>query len=192
MDHERFDALTRDLTTRPTRPTRRTLLGGLVGGVAALIDLTVPGTATAHNLRTVCRTLPDPAKRRRCLNRAREHKRRCHSIAPAVTCAGRCGTWPDQCGKAVSCAVCAAPKLCLSNGSCGQSCSGTSCPTDCKCLPRNPLVEGGTYCLSNNVTCATALQPCSATAACPVGQACLIMDCATPSNPAANRCVPLC
>lgn len=186
MDSAQFDTITRALCSR------RTALTGLLGGVAALRGLVTPDSATAHNLLSNCRKIADPVKRRKCLRRARAHKRShiCRSEAPALTCGARCGIRANNCGQAVTCATCPELKACLANGSCAIACSGPTCPAGCSCVPE--LVEGGKACVSNSAgSCAQIPMGCSATTDCPVGYGCILL-CGGPLPDWPGRCAPLC
>lgn len=187
MDSEHFDALTRALTSR------RTALGGLLGGgFAALLGLTLPEEASAHNLLPGCRKIKDLAKRRACLRRAQRHNRlrHCRPQPTTVTCAGRCGTWPNNCNKSVTCRACA-PKLdCLNNGSCGRICTIPSAPCPNGCYCSNFTVEGPQHCILAP-PCSDMPQTCASTTECPLGQQCQHTVCG-PGGSLSNRCVPLC
>jgi hypothetical protein len=193
MDVSRFDAFSR------TFSSRRIAAAGLLGAVAVLL-VPPPNDAAAHNPAASCRTLPSPAKRRRCLRRARAHNRRhqCQPKPPASLCGGRCGgTAVNNCGKRVTCPACPDGKRCLSNQSCGQVCAPPQtpggCPGGCSC-PNVPEVGGAFYCFSNAITdCAQIPRVCASTAECPVGSFCVTGACPPPSDgPLENRCVPLC
>lgn len=185
MDGTRFDAFTRSISSR------RTALGGLLAApLAVLISLATPQEAVAHDFRARCRHIEDRPRREACLRRARAHRRRCHSPQTvAAACAGRCGVWPDRCGRARSCPACAVPKLCLSNGSCSQACSRSEeCPGTCGC---GPVAVGGDVRQCNvgpPLDCGSFPVTCTSTADCPVGSYCGVVAslCGT------NRCVPLC
>lgn len=182
MDSERFDALTRTLRSR------RTAVSALLGGVTAVLGL-APEEGAAHNAARACRKVAARGNRRRCQRRAWSHNRSCHPETAPATCRGRCGAWPNRCGKAVSCAVCPTPKSCLGNGSCGQACTGPICPTGCGCYLL-PSVEGPRYCAPNGLVCANFTQACTATSDCPLNHACMDTGCGGGSSPI--RCVPLC
>lgn len=180
MDSERFDALTRVLSSR------RTALRTVLGGATALLGLAAPDDAAAHNPAAACRKLPNPARKRRCLQRAAAHRQYCHSAATvAAACAGKCGVWPDRCGAATNC-TCPAPKTCLSNASCARPCGGGSgtCPTGCSCYVAAESTVVNTYCGVAGATCDGT--PCSTTSTCPVGYSCV--ECGT----SGDRCIALC
>jgi hypothetical protein len=191
MDSVRFDAISRALSSR------RTALSGVLGGVAALLGIPAAQEADAHNAAARCRRLPEPAKRRACLRRARNHNRthRCRPRPPAAVCAslGRCrGTAVNNCGRRVTCA-CPAGKRCLINGSCARTCDGnpTGCPTGCVCT--GPEVGGGAHCTpSATADCDLLPQVCVTTADCPQGFFCHSEACTLPGGARENRCMPVC
>jgi hypothetical protein len=188
MDESRFDALTRRLSSR------RVALGGLLGGLAALLRV-APKEADAHNPIPDCKTVKDPRKRLACLRRARRHNRNQHSCKPqprAVTCNNRCGTTQNNCKKRVNC-TCPAGKTCLRNQGCDRSCTvfgePGDCPVGCWCGIR--LVEAPTtrLCVSIAVTqCEQAIIPCVTSANCPRGHFCGLTTCEVPTT----RCLPNC
>jgi hypothetical protein len=57
MDSDRFDAFTRSLSSR------RSALGGLFGGLGALLALGLPEEVDAHNYLARCRRIQDPVRR---------------------------------------------------------------------------------------------------------------------------------
>jgi hypothetical protein len=190
MESNQFDALTRALSTR------RTTITGLLGGsFALLLGLGKPEEAGAHDPAAACRKLPDLGQRRRCRARARRHKRRQHTCRPqpkAVTCAGRCGRFRNNCRKGVDC-TCPADQTCFANGTCSRVCTaggtGTlavSCPAGCDC--EVDALEGGRHCVSELIeTCTQVPIVCTSTAQCPVGHVC-----STPVCNGESRCFPVC
>jgi hypothetical protein len=85
------------------------------------------------------------------------------------TCAGRCGTWENNCGQPVTCNACAAGQQCLGNGSCAIVCTtNNDCTGSCNGCS-NPSVEGEHHCIVGplipTVTCTT-------TDDCPPGSHC--------------------
>jgi hypothetical protein len=108
----------------------------------------------------------------------------CVPDSRGATCGGRCGTWTNNCGQPVACAMCAAGQQCLSNGSCAvvcddnADCSGTGC-NGCS----NPSIEGARHCISGpfspDVLCTTTLD-------CPPGSHCQDIGAAS------NFCIRLC
>ncbi len=188
MDSERFDSLTRALTSR------RTTLGGLLGGgLAVLLGLGAPNEVTAHDPLPACEKLLSAKNRRACRRRARAHIRQRHTCRPqttAATCAGRCGIYRNNCRKAVTC-PCAAGWECLSNRSCERLCTPPAppCPTGCGCS--RDTIEGGNHCVPTGRDCvADTPQECTSTMQCPLGQHCQPTTCLDKPNP--NRCVRLC
>ena len=182
MDDHRFDALARTLRSR------RTAVAGVLGGLTALLGLAVPEEAVGHNALARCRRIPSGTRRQACLRRARAHNRTCHPQPVAVTCAGRCGLWNNNCGLAVAC-QCPTGLTCLSNGGCGRVCDPDFgiCPDGCVCA--QPSTEGPTVCQPSGLTCEQIPQICSSTAECPLGWFCQTNSCFGPPN---NRCTPAC
>ncbi len=76
----------------------------------------------------------------------------------AATCAGRCGTWLDNCGQPVTCATCPGDRVCLPNGTCAISCASAPCPGACG----GCKIETPRTCAS--VTSSVAAQPRNARA----------------------------
>jgi hypothetical protein len=122
-------------------------------------------------------------RRRACLRRARAHNRTCHPNPAAVTCAGRCGVWPNNCGHPTRCPACPAGRTCTANGSCAEPCTDGSCPSGCGCSIEN--WEGTRACVPFIFECPT--QPCEGTAECPPGSQCQVCTTGGPSV-----CFPLC
>jgi hypothetical protein len=189
MDPHRFDALTRSLT--PTGSRRAALVGALGG---ALSTLGLGTTEARRKKKKPCL----PCKKRKkgrckesrpdgtaCSGGTCQDGRCCVPETPEVTCRGRCGTWPGNCGQSVSCPACTGGKQCLSNGSCGITCSAAACPPGCDC--GLPSVEGPRRCIPDSVPGVCSMQTCQSTADCPTGEHCQEVIC-DPSK----RCVPLC
>jgi hypothetical protein len=106
----------------------------------------------------------------------------CTPQPSAATCAGRCGTWLDNCGQPVTCATCPGSQVCLLNGTCAISCESAPCPGSCGgCNDQNP--EGLRIC---DVFDACSAQECTSTLECPPGMACL--ECGSPTF----RCSSVC
>jgi hypothetical protein len=190
MDDQQFDALTRVLSSR------RTALTGVVGSLATVLGLSMSERAGAHSFTARCRKLPDPAKRRACVRRARRHdrKHRCKPRSTAVTCGGGCGSALNNCGKRVTCPACAAGKSCLANRSCAQICGQghPACPTGCGCT----FLEAGSgvpYCTAPIIGACAGVRPgvCASTAQCPLNHVCTSVQCG-PGETFENRCVALC
>ena len=189
MESNQFDNLTRKMAVR------RMALLGLAGGIVGLLGLSGGEEAGAHNPLPNCRRIGDPDQRRKCLRRARAHKRKQHSCRPqpvAITCANRCGSVRDNCRKGVNCA-CPAGKTGLVNNGCSRTCDETllSCPVGCTCGVR--LIEDDTpHCFSAAVAeCTQVPQICTSTAQCPTGQFCGQVFCG-PNDTAQGRCIPNC
>lgn len=186
MNAKQFDARTRGLSSR------RTALTAGFGGLATLFGLAGPTPAGAHDPSAACRKLPDPGQRRKCLARAKRHKRKQHTCRPqpvAVTCANRCGAARNNCRKAVSC-TCPTGKVCLENGSCNRICSvgGTlvPCPVGCECGLAG--LDGQAHCIPNTIEeCEQVPMVCTSTAQCPLGH-----FCSTPVCNGQSRCIPVC
>lgn len=130
MDADRFDSLTRTLTTAGSR--RRALALAISGALGSLLT---PYDAEAHDALEKCKKLKGD-KKKKCLKKAKKHDRRHASCTP--NCAGKdCG--PDGCGR--SCGACTGGD-CV-NGTCdcpdGQElCGGVcreACPTGSVRLP---------------------------------------------------------
>lgn len=128
MENDRFDALTR------TFASRRSALGGLLGGLAAVLGFTQPEEADAHNFLPRCRKIKDAPRRRACVRRARAHNRTHRSIPPP--CVPQCSG-----GKACVSGACACPP--------GQEDSGGVCAVRPNCLSLRP----DTDCQSNSECC---------------------------------------
>jgi hypothetical protein len=105
----------------------------------------------------------------------------CTPESTAVTCAGRCGSWLNNCDQAVTCA-CPGGQACLSNGSCARVCTAGSCPGTCAGCSK-PTTDGSNVCLANG-TCA-GKPPCESSGDCDFGHAC-ILACDV------KACYPLC
>lgn len=192
MESRRFDTLTRLFGSR------RSVLGSLLGGAAALAGLTSVDETAAHDAAARCRTLADPATRRRCLKRARAHNRRhrCKPKSPATFCGGRCsGTAVDNCGKQITCPSCPAGRTCLGNNSCSRTCSVLgepgACPSGCRCGIL--ALEGGVDCIPTDLSCDNvSAQLCLTSAQCPIGFFCGAVACGSGGNGPEGRCLPIC
>ena len=189
MDDHRFDAFTRSPSSR------RTALGGLLGGVATLLGLALPEEAEAHNFLPRCRKIKDAPRRRACIRRARAHNRKhalsnstpppCVSQSLAITCGPGCGVRVDNCGRLVTCS-CAPNQVCLNNGTCALSCAAAACPAPCDCLDDN-------VCLDQSNTCGGAL--CGPGGSCPRGFKCFVAGCDEDANGDtvfSSHCIPVC
>jgi hypothetical protein len=189
MDSDRFDALSRVLSSR------RAALTGVLGGVAALLGLPRVEEASAHNPIPACQKLADPTKRQACLRRARRHNRKQHSCKAkplAVTCAdGRCGPRRNNCRRQVSC-PCASGKLCLGNRTCSRFCGlSVPCPPGCACGA--PDISGSLiHCLPLTISdCPQVPQVCTSSTECPFGHYCGRTVCG-PGMTEQGRCIPVC
>jgi hypothetical protein len=174
MDHDRFDALARDIAG----VSRRAVSGVLAASLAALA-----GPRFVTEVEVGARKRRRKKRKGRCRPNCTERTcgsdgcsgscgtcsagqvcaggTCCQPESRSATCAGRCGTWRNTCGRPVECATCAAGQVCLSNGSCAIACTDGECGA-CGCS--NPDVEGVRHCISG------PLQPyvtCIATADCP-------------------------
>jgi hypothetical protein len=92
----------------------------------------------------------------------------CNPEPRGATCAGRCGTWTNNCGQPVTCATCPAGQQCIGNGSCAIVCAASGdCPGGSGCS--NPSVEGARHCIAGPLTPPVT---CATTADCPPGSHC--------------------
>lgn len=149
MDRTRFGDLPRSVAN-----SRRSLVSGLLALATGF--LTMPGVAARKQRRK------KEAAKARC-----EGGARCRPQSRAATCAGRCGTWRNNCDEPVTCGTCASGQQCLSNGSCAVARERNA---DCgACGGSNPGIEGERHCIAG------PLQPyvlCANTADCPPGSHC--------------------
>jgi hypothetical protein len=175
VEKARFDSITRSLSRDHSRRGVAWLLGGLPFGMP--LGLVVQGGVEAHRN-----------------HKHRKKKKKKHQLcAPesaAATCAGRCGTWPNNCGQAVSCPVCASGLMCLANGTCARACPiGTACsglPGGCSC----GIGPNGSFCFGGGSDpCPTP--PCSGDTECLVGTRCQNFSAFCPGVNG-NRCTPVC
>jgi hypothetical protein len=190
VEQQRFDVMTRSLTRVPSR---RDVLRGLTGGLG-LGALWLPGTAAAKKKRKKKhkKTTQQPTTNctPNCLDRTCGNDgcggscgacgsndicrggTCCAPESPATTCAGRCGTWTNNCGQPVVCPTCPGGQQCLSNGSCAMVCGpGIPCPSYCTGCSV-PTSEGETHCVAGNSPNTCPTQVCSSTADCPAGKQC--------------------
>jgi hypothetical protein len=181
VDADRFDHITRTLSTR------RTALAGLLAGSLVLLGVAEPEEGAAHNPLAVCKRLPTARQRRRCTRRARAHTRTCHHQPLVVTCASGCGVRTNNCGRATAC-PCPPGRNCLGNGSCAETCTTDSCPAGCFCPEL--AFEDEHHC-TQSTPCEQTPQSCTSTAQCPTGSICTLTICST-GPMFATRCVPLC
>jgi hypothetical protein len=89
----------------------------------------------------------------------------CLPESRGATCAGRCGTWTNNCGQPVDCATCATGQVCLDNGSCAFACTDNNdCDVCSGSACSQPNVEGEQHCTGDLVR---PLVVCTRTADCP-------------------------
>jgi hypothetical protein len=203
MNQTRFNAVTQSVTRVPSR---RDVLRGLAG--AGIGTLWLPGIADAKNKRgkkrkkkntqqptsnctpnCVDRTCGSDGCGGSCGTCAADQV--CHGgtccvpESQSTTCAGRCGTWTNNCRQPVACPTCPTGQQCLSNGSCAQVCgSGVPCPSYCTGCSV-PSTEGETHCVAGNNPTVCPTQACSSTADCPAGKQCQMCQ-------GSGRCTSLC
>jgi hypothetical protein len=182
MDHDRFDALARDVAGT----SRRAVFGVLAAGVANIAGSRFVPEMGARKRRKkkrkggctpncadrtcgtdgcggTCGTCPadEPCVGGRC----------CRPESRGATCAGRCGTRRNTCGQPVACAACPTGQVCLGNGSCAIACTNNNDCDGCgggACADL-PNVEGERHCVNDQVQPVTT---CTATADCPPGSTC--------------------
>ena len=201
MDADGFDALARSLTATGSRRRALAVLSGVFGLAlgtpspeAAAAKKTCP-PCKKRNKQGKCKKKPNgtpcadgSCQRGSCVAAA---ARPCVPESAGTTCAGRCGTWSNTCGKAVKCPQCPDGQICLTNGSCALPCTGMgSCPAACLGCPTTFLnTEGQTHCVgsSSGTFSCTSMQTCTKTSQCPSGTQC--QPCAEESD---LRCAPLC
>ncbi|MFN8677521.1 MAG: hypothetical protein U0Z70_14190 [Thermomicrobiales bacterium] len=179
MDHDRIDALARGMAG----VSRRAVAGALAAGLAELAGPRFTADVEARKRR---RKQPRKGRcRPNCADRACGPDgcggtcgdcsagqvcaggTCCQPESRSATCAGRCGTWRNTCGRPVACATCPDGQVCLGNGSCAIACTDSGACGICGCS--NPDIEGAQHCISG------PLQPlvrCAATADCPPGSHC--------------------
>ena len=193
MDGQQFDELVLSLTA-----SRRLLLGGALATAAGWL-----GVSDADAKKNRHKKKKKKACRRNCSDRtcgsdgcggscgacgANQLCRGGTCCVPdpvATTCAGRCGTWTNNCGQPVTCPSCPTGQQCLSNGSCAQACGpGIACPSYCQGCSV-PNTEGATHCVAGNDPTACPTQTCSSTADCPTGKHCQMCN-------GSGRCFNLC
>jgi hypothetical protein len=169
MDADRFDTLLRLLSETPTRRGALGLLTGsaLGGGLGALLGLSSPENAAAHNPLKKCKKINDKGKRKACVKKAKEHNaahNASNTTLPPVGCPA--GTSP--CGAGGACIL--TDLCCKEDADCPEATFGPMECLDgvCDC-PRGgrpcPLGGGGWYCCdaSNGETCCNDDSCCTAT-----------------------------
>jgi hypothetical protein len=165
MESDRFDALTRSLTTGASR---RGLLTGVTSGLLAVLPLSLTGAEAKKkrknkkpkNCRTEVGCVPEPRN---------------------TTCGGHCGDRINNCGQTIGCPTCSGERVCLSNGSCAWPCLSSGCPSGCICSLDS--AEGTSHCIANS---SPTGQACTSTAECPHGQHCQNV------MPGGQFCIGLC
>ena len=200
MDHDRFDGLTRSLGAAASRRGfGRALAGGGLGTLlgSAFGSLAVDAKQKRHTKKKKkdcqrnCndRTCGSDGCGGSCgacaANQICRGGTCCVPESVATTCAGRCGTWTNNCGQPVTCPTCPTGQECLGNGSCAQACgSGVTCPSYCTGCSV-PNTEGATHCVAGNHPSVCPTQTCSSTADCPTGKQCQMCQ-------GSGRCFVLC
>jgi hypothetical protein len=189
MDADRFDMLAHALSAAGSRRAAlATLVGGTLGWLASAETAAKKRKGKKKNRKDNRRRIQNPPPS-------------CTPEPAVATCAGRCGTWPNNCGDFVTCPPCTEGKQCVGNGSCAFVCTDANpaCPPGCGCS--FPTAEGGRRCIVSATGCPT--RPCKSTAECPFGQQCQTCfggmgpggcpQCATdPGLPTPMFCFPLC
>jgi hypothetical protein len=191
MDGDRFDTLIRSLTVKGSRRGVTRRLGGLTLGSMLLPVLGLAEARARKKCKPKCKGKacgPDGCKGK-CGTCQKDEKCtgtgkcKCVPESQTKTCNGRCGTWANNCGKAVTCPGCPPLRACLANGSCAVSCTANEECGSCGCSVRTNT-EGQRHCVPFDVGC-TARQ-CERTADCPPGSQCA--NCGAQGL----RCTPLC
>jgi hypothetical protein len=171
MDADRLDALSRALSDPRSR--RGAIASTL--GMLGLLPLAVTDAKKKGKGKKKKKKGPSPAPR-------------CVPDPAAATCAGRCGSWNNNCGRSVTCRTCSAGKTCSINGSCVQVCTADEqCPNNDPCSGGCgfPSTEGTRACLALSPTIPT--QTCSSTTECAPG-----FQCQPYAEGSPNVCYPLC
>jgi hypothetical protein len=182
MDHEHFDALARDIAS----VSRRAAFGVIAAGLAALAG---PGIASEVEARKRGKKKRKGRCQPNCDDRTCGSDgcggscgacnagqvcaggTCCQPESRGATCASRCGTRLNTCGRPVACATCPAGQVCLSNGSCAIACTNNN---DCDACGGGacadlPNIEGERHCTNDLVQPITT---CAATFDCPPGSTC--------------------
>jgi len=194
MDQARFDGIARHVGTI----TRRTLAGTMaLGGLSALLgstfvvsDVNAGGKRGKNrknkNAKQQLPPPPPPGCVPNCTDRTCgkdgcggscgtcDGSQACIAGACCVpeakgdTCAGRCGTWINNCGQPVACKTCSMGQICLSNGSCAVECAANNdCSGGSGCS--NPSIEGKHHCITGPLM---PFEACKRTSDCPPGSHC--------------------
>src|SRR5688500_16719112 len=207
MDDSRFDALVRSLTR--SRSRRRALVA-LSGGLG-LRGLTPPedaGAAKSGKCKPKCGEC-EKCKKGDCDKKDGKKvckKGKCKPKAAGTPCTafarGACqnGTCVNLAADATNCGsvgtACGPSQVCQA-GSCfprstcpatTQLCPGIACGTpECKC---GLSTEGNIVCVSANFLC-SAIPPCTTSASCAAGEACVEVGACCPEGPT-HTCLPRC
>jgi hypothetical protein len=180
-----FDYVADLLRSLPAQATRRDALIGLTSVLGGLVPASLRRDEAAAG---------GSGKRKRRRKRRRPRSR-CRPNCAGKTCGdngcgGSCGgclaTQACQSGNCVC--ACPAGQVCLSNESCATVCP-SGCDTTCGCS--DPSAEGPQHCVPLNASCETAVQSCTSTIECPLGQHCQETGCG-PGGSIERRCVTLC
>lgn len=193
MDMDRFDGIARHVGTMTRRTLSKTLafggLGTVIGSVVAVSEASA-GSKQRKGKKKKAKLQQSPPPPAGCVSNCAE--RACGSdgcggscgscggtqvcIAGACcvpeskgdTCAGRCGTWINNCGQPVDCKTCPTGQQCLSNGSCAVVCTkNEDCSGGSGCS--NPSVEGAHHCITGPLM---PFETCQHTSDCPPGSHC--------------------
>lgn len=181
--------------------TRRNLLGVLIGlPVLGLLGLADGPEAEAsrrhqrhpqHDRRREDRHVEAQKRKKK---KGKKKKRSCVSQAQATTCAGRCATITDNCGKAVDCGPCACTPTCsecqtcdAATGQCGPAANGTSC-TGAMCCNGACCPTSTPVCKNEICQLCTAHSECPANHLCLADGACLACDVTCPSGSSPSEC----
>ena len=170
MDVDRFDHITRLLTSSPSR---RATVGTALG---TLLGVLHPGPAAAK-------------KRKKCGPCKKRKKGKCKPKPNGTACSSDGKVCQGgRCRCRASCSIdadCCDDQECLSSDSCAKPCTSfADCPFGCACFLG---AEQERFCVQD-VICPDIPQACAGTSVCPSGQACFITAC----SPNPNRCIPLC
>lgn len=165
MDGQRFDALTKSLSSTSRRRALRLLAGGALGGVLAKVGLAEAAAQETAAVGDRCRRNRDCDRNERCCNR------RCINVLSDERACGACG---NRCGSGETCI----------NGACFRSCRGArpgvcntnSCGNLCGC---NTTFNGGNgdgVCESLRGSCTDA-RVCDQNTDCRDGEICVNDGC---------------
>ena len=172
-------------------PSRRDILRGLAGAGVSVGSLRLADAASAKNKKTGKKKTKKNDTQQRCTPNCAERtcgndgcggscgacgiSQVCHGGTCCVpesrsaTCAGRCGTWTNNCGQRIACATCPTGQQCLSNGSCAIVCDDNAdCTGACNGCS-NASLEGERHCI---VGLLLPIERCTSTTDCPPGSHC--------------------